>query len=101
MHGVTPDIVTMAKGICNGLPMGAVITTPALAESLKEAYFYNTFGGNPVACAAGLAVLNVSCSKQYVINYVQFYKQAELLQIKSFHLTELIMIQDKMQTHAP
>ncbi|XP_021916539.1 alanine--glyoxylate aminotransferase 2, mitochondrial isoform X3 [Zootermopsis nevadensis] len=59
MHGVTPDIVTMAKGICNGLPMGAVITTPALAESLKEAYFYNTFGGNPVACAAGLAVLNV------------------------------------------
>jgi alanine-glyoxylate transaminase/(R)-3-amino-2-methylpropionate-pyruvate transaminase len=63
MHGVTPDIVTMAKGISNGLPMAAVITTPALAESLKKAYFYSTFGGNPVSCAAGLAVLNVSCSQ--------------------------------------
>jgi alanine-glyoxylate transaminase/(R)-3-amino-2-methylpropionate-pyruvate transaminase len=76
---VTPDIVTMAKGICNGLPMAAVITTPALAESMKGAHFYSTFGGNPVACAAGLAVLNVSSSQQQVINYVQFYKQAELL----------------------
>jgi alanine-glyoxylate transaminase/(R)-3-amino-2-methylpropionate-pyruvate transaminase len=80
MHGVTPDIVTMAKGICNGLPMAAVVTTPALAESLKGTYFYSTFGGNPVACAAGLAVLNVSCNHQHVtVNYVQFYKQAELL----------------------
>jgi alanine-glyoxylate transaminase/(R)-3-amino-2-methylpropionate-pyruvate transaminase len=71
MHGVTPDIVTMAKGICNGLPMAAVITTPALMQSLKQARFFNTFGGNPVACAAGLAVLNVSASRHF-INYIQF-----------------------------
>ncbi|XP_023711724.1 alanine--glyoxylate aminotransferase 2, mitochondrial isoform X3 [Cryptotermes secundus] len=59
MHDVIPDIVTMAKGICNGLPMAAVVTTPALAQSLKGAYYFNTFGGNPVSCAAGLTVLNV------------------------------------------
>jgi alanine-glyoxylate transaminase/(R)-3-amino-2-methylpropionate-pyruvate transaminase len=60
MHDVIPDIVTMAKGICNGLPLAAVVTTPAIAESLKGAYYYNTFGGNPVCCAAGMAVLKVS-----------------------------------------
>jgi 4-aminobutyrate aminotransferase and related aminotransferases len=60
MHGVKPDIVTMAKGMCNGLPMAAVVTTSTVAESLKQARYFNTFGGNPVSCAAGLAVLNVS-----------------------------------------
>ncbi|XP_069688077.1 alanine--glyoxylate aminotransferase 2, mitochondrial isoform X1 [Periplaneta americana] len=59
MHGVMPDIVTMAKGIGNGYPMGAVVTTPAIADSLKQALFFNTFGGNPVASAVGLAVLQV------------------------------------------
>lgn len=67
MHGVKPDIVTMAKGMCNGLPMAAVVTTSAIVESLKQARYFNTFGGNPVSCAAGLAVLNVSESNQHFV----------------------------------
>lgn len=58
-HGVIPDIVTMAKGIGNGVPLAAVVTTPAIAAVLTSRIHFNTFGGNPVSCAAGMAVLEV------------------------------------------
>ncbi|MBI4052123.1 MAG: aspartate aminotransferase family protein [Elusimicrobia bacterium] len=57
--GVRPDIVTMAKGIGNGYPLGAVVTTREIAESMRGKVHFNTFGGSPVAMAAGLAVLEV------------------------------------------
>jgi alanine-glyoxylate transaminase / (R)-3-amino-2-methylpropionate-pyruvate transaminase len=56
--GVEPDILTMAKGIANGLPLGACIATPEIAASLK-ALTISTFGGNPVACAAGNATIRI------------------------------------------
>ncbi|KAG2291107.1 hypothetical protein Bca52824_037776 [Brassica carinata] len=49
----------MAKGIGNGLPLGAVVTTPEIASVLATKIQFNTFGGNPVCSAGGLAVLNV------------------------------------------
>ncbi|KAK6632619.1 hypothetical protein RUM43_013387 [Polyplax serrata] len=58
-HDVIPDIVTMAKGIGNGFPLGAVVTSPEIARSLTEAHHFNTFGGNPMASAVGLEVLKV------------------------------------------
>ena len=58
-QGVTPDIVTMAKGIGNGCPLAAVVTTPAIAKSIANRIHFNTFGGNPVSCAQGRAVLRV------------------------------------------
>ncbi|CAN1277094.1 Alanine--glyoxylate aminotransferase 2 homolog 2, mitochondrial [Linum perenne] len=58
-HGVVPDIVTMAKGIGNGMPLGAVVTTPEIADVLTRRSYFNTFGGNPVSTAAGHAVLRV------------------------------------------
>jgi alanine-glyoxylate transaminase/(R)-3-amino-2-methylpropionate-pyruvate transaminase len=58
-YGVTPDIVTMAKGIGNGAPLGAVTTRREIAESLAQRIHFNTYGGNPVSMAAGLAVLDV------------------------------------------
>nr|XP_032650732.1 alanine--glyoxylate aminotransferase 2, mitochondrial isoform X4 [Chelonoidis abingdonii] len=57
-HGVVPDIVTMAKGIGNGFPMAAVVTTPEIANSLAQNLHFNTFGGNPMACVVGAAVLD-------------------------------------------
>ena len=42
-----PDIVTMAKGIGNGCPLGAVVTTPQIAATLAKRIHFNTFGGNP------------------------------------------------------
>jgi alanine-glyoxylate transaminase/(R)-3-amino-2-methylpropionate-pyruvate transaminase len=58
-HGVVPDIVTMAKGIGNGIPLGAVVTTPEIAQVLTRRCYFNTFGGNPLCTAGGLAVLRV------------------------------------------
>ncbi|CAH9117570.1 unnamed protein product [Cuscuta epithymum] len=58
-HGVVPDIVTMAKGIGNGIPLGAVVTTAEVAKVLTDRSYFNTFGGNPVCTAGGLAVLKV------------------------------------------
>lgn len=58
-HDVIPDIVTMAKGIGNGVPLAAVVTTPAIASILSSRIHFNTFGGNPVSCAAGMAVLEI------------------------------------------
>jgi alanine-glyoxylate transaminase / (R)-3-amino-2-methylpropionate-pyruvate transaminase len=58
-YGVVPDIVTMAKGIGNGVPLAAVTTRREIAEALSRRTHFNTFGGNPVSMAAGLAVLEV------------------------------------------
>jgi alanine-glyoxylate transaminase/(R)-3-amino-2-methylpropionate-pyruvate transaminase len=56
--GVVPDIVTMAKGIGNGAPLAAVTTRRDIASVLTQRVHFNTFGGNPVSMAAGLAVLD-------------------------------------------
>jgi alanine-glyoxylate transaminase/(R)-3-amino-2-methylpropionate-pyruvate transaminase len=58
-QGVTPDVVTLAKGIGNGAPLAAVVTTPEIARPLSDRIHFNTFGGNPVSCAIGKAVLEV------------------------------------------
>lgn len=58
-HGVIPDIVTMAKGIGNGAPLAAVVTTAKIAATLTGKIHFNTFGGNPVVSAIGQAVLEV------------------------------------------
>jgi len=58
-QGVVPDIVTMAKGIGNGAPIGAVVTTPEIARALTSRIHFNTFGGNAVAMAQARAVLQV------------------------------------------
>jgi len=54
-HGVEPDIMTMAKGIADGFPLGAFITRDEIAKSFRPGDHLSTFGGNPVSCAASLA----------------------------------------------
>lgn len=55
--GITPDVVTLAKGLGGGLPLGAVIGVGQAGELLRPGQHGTTFGGNPIACAAGLAVI--------------------------------------------
>ncbi|MBB1158461.1 acetylornithine transaminase [Amycolatopsis dendrobii] len=55
--GIVPDVITLAKGLGGGLPLGAVIGVGAAGDLLKPGQHGTTFGGNPVCCAAGLAVL--------------------------------------------
>jgi 4-aminobutyrate aminotransferase-like enzyme len=60
VHGARPDIVTMGKPVGNGFPLGVIATTAdILNRFVKEVGLFSTFGGNPVACAAGTAVLDV------------------------------------------
>jgi len=58
MLGYTPDIVTMAKHIGNGIPLAAIATTKEIASSMKKNTF-STFGGNPIAMAAGREILKI------------------------------------------
>jgi acetylornithine aminotransferase len=55
--GVAPDVMTLGKGLGGGLPIGACLATEAAAAALEPGTHASTFGGNPVSCAAGLAVL--------------------------------------------
>jgi acetylornithine aminotransferase len=57
--GLRPEVITLAKGLGAGLPIGAVLVHPKTADLLKPGAHGTTFGGNPVACAAGNAVLDV------------------------------------------
>ncbi len=57
--GVTPDILTLAKGLASGLPIGAVVASPAVTATIGTGDLGSTFGGGPVPCAAALATLDV------------------------------------------
>ena len=57
--GITPDVMSAAKGIGGGFPLGAVLAKEQYAKALKPGTHGTTFGGNPLACAAGNAVLDV------------------------------------------
>ena len=55
---ITPDVITLAKGLGGGLPLGAMIAIGSAAELFKPGEHGSTFGGNPISCAAGLAAIN-------------------------------------------
>ena len=68
-QGVIPDIVTMGKPIANGHPMAAVVTRREIAEAFDNGItYFNTFGGNPVSCAIGLACLDVLQQEDLMAN---------------------------------
>src|SRR5262249_19973474 len=64
--GARPDAVSMAKGLAGGVPIGAMLTTEALAGALPPGTHGSTFGGNPLACSAALAVLEIMESEKLV-----------------------------------
>ena len=66
--GIVPDIVVLAKAVANGLPLSAIVSSRALQERWGRGAHGSTFGGNPVACAAGLAVLETIESEGLVAN---------------------------------
>ncbi len=72
--GLVPDVITLAKPIGGGLPLGAIIGTKKVADVWTYGTHGTTFGGNPVACAAGLAVLDI-IEKEKLLNHVQQISQ--------------------------
>jgi acetylornithine aminotransferase len=72
---VQPDVITLAKGIGGGLPLGATIAYGRAAQLLQPGDHGTTFGGNPIACAAANAVLDVIESKKLMQSAKVFEKQ--------------------------
>jgi acetylornithine/N-succinyldiaminopimelate aminotransferase len=67
-EGVEPDVITLAKGLGGGLPIGACIAFGAAAELFRPGHHGTTFGGNPVSCAAGLAVIGTIANEGLLDN---------------------------------
>ncbi|WP_284947235.1 aspartate aminotransferase family protein [Acidisoma cladoniae] len=63
---MTPDVMSLAKGIGGGFPMGAVLTTEAVAKNMRPGTHGTTFGGSPLACTAGNAVLDVMLQPDFL-----------------------------------
>ncbi|MCB8944108.1 MAG: aminotransferase class III-fold pyridoxal phosphate-dependent enzyme [Ardenticatenaceae bacterium] len=85
---VVPDIVTMGKPFGNGHPLAAVVTTPEIAASFNNGMeYFNTFGGNPVSCAVGTAVLDIIRDQDLQQNalHVGNYLMDGLRQLQSHH----------------
>uniref|UniRef100_A0A8C1NDM9 Alanine--glyoxylate aminotransferase 2, mitochondrial n=1 Tax=Cyprinus carpio TaxID=7962 RepID=A0A8C1NDM9_CYPCA len=87
-HNVFPDMVTMAKGIANGFPMGAVVTTAEIARSFGKGVHFNTFGGNPLACAVASSVLDTIKEDKM---------QENSAEVGTYLLTELAKLRDKYE----
>ena len=69
--GVKPDIISVAKGIAGGVPMGAILAKESIAKHLTAGSHGSTFGGNPLACAAGNAVLDIVLKPNFLNNVVE------------------------------
>ena len=83
-YGVKPDIVTLAKGLAGGVPIGAFMATDEVAAAFSPGDHGSTFGGNPLACAAALAVLNVIEKENLMANALSMgtYLMNELENLK-------------------
>ncbi|WP_425237169.1 aminotransferase class III-fold pyridoxal phosphate-dependent enzyme [Ulvibacterium sp.] len=85
MHGVVPDMVILGKPMGNGHPIGAVVTTTEISESFAQGpEFFSSFGGNPVSCAIGQAVLQVIQEEklQEHAKKVGYYLQSLLIELQ-------------------
>lgn len=88
-YGVKPDIVTLAKGLAGGVPIGAFIVTDEVAAAFKPGDHGTTFGGNPLACAAANVVLDT-------VPQAEFLHNVET--VGSYFKDKLAVLKDKYPT---
>src|SRR5271163_3048864 len=86
-YGILPDVTTVAKPIANGIPMGAMLCTNAAAEAITPGMHGTTFGGNPLACAVAIAVIDTIKRDNVIahINEVGAYFHDQLTQLAKRH----------------
>ena len=70
-YGIQPDIVTSAKGLGGGIPIGATLTTRVIGESMQPGTHGSTFGGNPIACAVANEVLNIVSDEKFLKEVIE------------------------------
>lgn len=85
-YGIKPDIVTLAKGLAGGVPIGAFICTEEVARAFKPGDHGTTFGGNPLACAAANVVLDTVPNEKFL---------AHVAEVGAYFKSKLIALQKK------
>ncbi|MBQ3442940.1 MAG: acetylornithine transaminase [Selenomonadaceae bacterium] len=88
-YGIKPDIVTLAKGLAGGVPIGAFICTEEVAKAFKPGDHGTTFGGNPLACAAANVVLDTVPDEKFL---------AHVEEVGAYFKDKLIALQKKYPT---
>lgn len=91
-HNILPDVVTIAKGLANGVPIGACLSHGPAAELMQPGNHGSTFGGNPIACAAALAAIETIENEQLAQRASELGTQ--LLQAFSSALVDCETVQD-------
>ncbi len=90
--GIQPDVTTLAKPLANGVPVGAMLCTETAARAIKPGMHGTTFGGNPLACAVAIAVIDTLRSENLLSHNVEvgsyFRNELEALQAKYPHLIQ-------------
>lgn len=85
---ITPDIMTLAKGLGSGVPIGAMLATEKIASAFQPKTHAATFGGNPLVCAAAIATLDVILEDGFMLDHVnrmsQYFLQ-RLIHLKSLY----------------
>jgi acetylornithine aminotransferase/acetylornithine/N-succinyldiaminopimelate aminotransferase len=88
-YGILPDVTTLAKPMAGGLPIGAMLCTDAAARAITPGMHGTTFGGNPLACAAAIAVID-EIKQSHLLDHVTYtgdYFFAQLAALQSKHAT--------------
>jgi acetylornithine aminotransferase apoenzyme (EC 2.6.1.11) len=85
--GIEPDIMTLAKGLGGGIPIGAILTKEEIAKAFGPKTHASTFGGNPVACASAVATLETILEDGYLLDYCQ--------RISKYFMKKLYAIKEK------
>lgn len=92
-YGVEPDIFTLAKALGGGFPIGALCAKEFVAQAFEPGDHGSTFGGNPLACVAGLAVMDVILNEKLVDNACEmgsyFFEKLSQLAVKHSIITEI------------
>lgn len=93
-YDIKPDILTVAKGLGGGFPIGAFLSTEKVAQAFGKGDHGSTFGGNPLACAAANATLDVIVKENLIENVVQVgeYLQAGLLKLKDKYSDRVVCV---------
>jgi predicted acetylornithine/succinylornithine family transaminase len=97
-YGITPDVMTLAKGLGGGAPIGAMLATEKVAASFQPGNHASTFGGNPLVCAAAIATLETILEDGFVLehcNRMGKYLTEKLRQLKDDYPEKIVDIRGK------
>jgi acetylornithine and succinylornithine aminotransferases len=87
-YNVVPDVITMAKGLGGGVPIGAVVTTEEISKTLTPGTHGTTFGGNPLVCASGCSVIDIM-KKEDLVNKAAKIGSAWMADLKNINSSKI------------